>query len=300
MENIEPLISTPKFKFYKIDISSDEIRDHLHKNDIIFHFAAIAPLPDNQENPRLSFMNNVSGTAHLLEVCRLKGVKHFFLASTSAIYENNTIFPSKESDSTSPTLLYSLGKKFCEELCRSFNINYGIPYTVLRLFNVYGPHNDCLRKNPPFIAYIIRSFLEGKQPLLHSNGKQRRDYIFIEDLLDLLTLMVSSLNKCNKKTYNICSGETASVEEIVATTQKIMNTDIQPIYREPYLLWEKNRELWQGAMPILNHIVEKEVNKYSEGSYEQALNDFGWRPKVYFKHGLELTVASLLCFLTKQ
>ncbi len=289
-DNIEPLLRNGRFRFVKMDVLDDKIGDFIEENAIVIHCAGIAPLPENQEHPRLSLSNNVAATANLLEACRIKGAKHFFMASTSAVYENNTEFPSKESDSVDPTILYSLGKKFCEDLCKSFYVNYGLPYTIFRFFNVYGPHHDCLRKNPPFIAYLVKSFLEGKQPLLHSNGKQRRDYIYVDDLLDLIVIIIGSLEKSAGKTYNICSGQTVSVEEIVAMTQEIMNVQISPVYREPHLLWEKNTGLWCGKRPIFTEVVRKEVVKYSEGSYAQAADDYGWKPKVDFRDGLRNTI----------
>lgn len=278
------------FRQIELDILSDTVQDYLQKGDIVVHCAGIAPLPINQEFPKVSLTNNVAGTANLLEACRLKGVKHVFLASTSAVYENSKVFPSKETESVTPFLLYSLGKKFCEDLCASFHTNYGLPYTILRFFNVYGPHHDCLRKNPPLIAYLVKSFLEMKQPLLHSNGLQRRDYIFIDDLLDLLLRMIQSPEKGCAKTYNICSGETVSVQEIVSQVQKLMSTQMQPIYREPSLLWETNQGLWKGELPLHSSIVHHEVTKYAKGSFEQAHADFGWSPRVSFEEGLRLTV----------
>lgn len=279
-----------KFIFHKIDVLSESFIDIVKKDDIVIHCAGIAPLPINQEYPMKSIQNNVAGTANVLEACRIKGSKHFILASTSAVYENSKTFPSKESDPVHPTLLYSLGKKWCEELCESYSVNYNLPYTILRFFNVYGPHHDCLRKNPPLIAYIQQCFQKGVQPLLHSNGKQKRDYIYIDDLLDLILRILVNLEKANTKTYNICSGETISVEEIVKQIQDCMNVQTQPIYREPRLLWQQNTHLWTGEFPILPAVVEKEVVKYSEGDFTQASIDFGWTPKTSFKVGLMTTL----------
>jgi UDP-glucose 4-epimerase len=280
----------PTFIFHKLDILSESFIELVEKGDIVIHCAGIAPLPINQEYPMKSIHINVAGTANVLEACRIKGAKHVLFASTSAVYENTTTFPSKESDSLHPTLLYSLGKKWCEELCESFSVNYKLPFTILRFFNVYGPHHDCLRKNPPLIAYIQQSFLKGVQPLLHSTGKQKRDYIYIDDLLDLILRILNNLDKADKKTYNICSGETTSVEEIVQYIQQCMNVNIQPIYREPALLWQNNTQLWRGDYTILPTAVEKEVNKYSEGDFTQAALDFGWKPSVSFQDGLTKTL----------
>jgi len=290
-----------RLAFHTMNICDKDIVTILQSNDIIIHCAGLAPLPANQENPGHSITNNVAGTANLLEAARVKGVKHVILASTSAIYENNTTFPSYETDKVQPTLIYSMGKKFCEELCQSFNDIYGLPYTVLRFFNVYGPHHDCLRKNPPFIAYLIKELLEKRQPLLHSNGNQRRDYIYIDDLLELIHRIILNLSKANKHIYNVASGESVSVNEIVEIVRTHMNRQqIDPIFRNPVLLWEKNTTLFSGAMPIHEEIVEKEVCKYSQGANQLAITDFDWKPTIGIKEGLIRTIDYTVTCLTNS
>lgn len=291
-------ISSNAFTFVKIDICSSELVQYIQKNDIVIHCAAIAPLPINQENPSFSITNNVSGTANLLEACRLKGAQRIILASTSAVYENSTSFPSRESDPIHPTILYSLGKKFCEDLCDSFYVNYGLTYTICRFFNVYGPHHDCLRKNPPLIAYIVKSFLEGKQPLLHSNGEQKRDYIYIDDILEFFKKIVSNLDTCKNKTYNLCSGESISVKDIVNYIQKYMNIQIDPIYRDPTLLWEKNDALWRGEMPFSKERLVHEVEKYSLGDSTAAQTDFSWKVLTPFSEGILKTLEHMMRLLS--
>lgn len=83
-------------------------------------------------------------------------------------------------------------------------------------------------------------------------------------------------------------------------TKDLMKSSIQPIYREPHLLWEKNTGLWQGHAPILKSVVEKEVTKYSEGSFDQAFRDYGWRPHVEFVDGLRITVESYIMKLRQN
>jgi nucleoside-diphosphate-sugar epimerase len=280
-----------RFKFYKIDIRDKELIDIIQKNDIIIHCAGIAPLPVNQENPFNSISNNVGGTANLLEIARIKGAKHVIFASTSAVYENNDVFPCCEKDEIKPTLIYSLGKKFCEELCVSFNELYGLPYTILRFFNVYGPNHDCLRKNPPFIAYLIREFMSDRQPLLHSNGDQKRDYIYIDDLLNFIDCLIQRLNVANKKTYNVSSGQNISVNDIVNIVKKYMKKEtISPLFRNPLLLWEKNEILFSGEMKISTESVNHEVCKYSLGDNNLAFIDLNWKPCVNPKEGIEKTI----------
>ena len=299
-DNIEWINSVDKDKalFHNIDICNKEIFNIIKKDDIVIHFAAIAPLPINQTNPYESISNNVGGTANVLEACRINGAKHFVLASTSAVYENNENYPSKENFKLNPNLIYSLGKKFCEELCESYNTNYNLPYTIFRFFNVYGPHHDCLRKNPPLIAYLVKEFLENKQPLLHSDGKQSRDYIYVDDLINLLLLVFNNLNIANNKIYNIASEESISVRQIVSYVQNVLKTNIEPIYRDPIKLWENNIELWEGIYPIKHDIVINEITKFSLGDSSLAFNDFGWKAQTSFQDGIIKTINFTVNMLT--
>jgi len=290
-----------RFQLYTVNICHQAIFDIFQCNDIILHCAGLAPLPINQEQPYHSITNNVAGTANVLEAARRNGAQHVVFASTSAIYENNTNFPCKESDPVQPTLIYSLGKQFCEELCQSFFTLYGLQYTVLRFFNVYGPHHDCMRKNPPFVAYLIKSFYEETVPLLHSNGDQKRDYIYIDDLIALVEAVTNNLSTANTKIYNVASGSPVSVNEIVTFVQSHMKKEhILPIFRSPILLWEKNVLLFSGIMPILEENVKKEVCKYSLGDNTQAFRDFQWKPSVSIEEGLARTIAYTIHALCEQ
>jgi UDP-glucose 4-epimerase len=87
------------------------------------------------------------------------GVKRVIFSSTSALYENNKTFPFKESDNINPDLIYSTTKWQAEKLCHSFHHTYKLPIVILRFFNVYGPHQDFKRKQPPLTGYLIKEFL---------------------------------------------------------------------------------------------------------------------------------------------
>jgi len=301
-DNIEWLKSADpnRVLFYNIDICNKEIFNIIEKDDIVIHFAAIAPLPVNQTNPYESISNNVGGTANVLEACRINGARHFILASTSAVYENNENYPSKEDSVLNPNLIYSLGKKFSEELCKSYNTNYGLHYTIFRFFNVYGPHHDCLRKNPPLIAYLVKELLQNNQPLLHSDGTQSRDYIYVDDLIELLFLVFNNLDIANNKIYNISSEESISVKDIVLYVQNMLKTDIEPIYRDPIKLWENNTELWDGIYPIKTEVVVREITKFSLGDSSLAFKDFGWKAKTPFRVGIFNTINDTVQTLTNN
>lgn len=281
-------------KLYQTDIRSPE-SEALYKGiDYVFHFAAISSLPQCQESPAEALSVNVAATAQVLENCRRNNVQKVVFASTSAIYENNKITPFKETDEVNPNLIYSLSKLNAEAICKSYIVNYGLPITTLRFFNVYGPNQNFRRKSPPLIGYIIRELINSRAPTLHSSGEQKRDYVYIDDVIDL-ALKCMTNNASDGKTFNLCSEETASVKDIFEIIAKKLDiTNINPIYKESKNFWKSYSNLYTENYPLRSEIVEKEVNKYSLGTSALAKELLSWSPKTNLETGLGRIVATAL------
>lgn len=272
------------------DVRNNSIRKHVERADYIIHCAGIAPLPDCQSNPQQTISVNVEGTANILELAsRCSNVKRIVFASTSAVYENNQKFPAFESDEVNPDLIYAMSKLQAEMLCKSYASVYNLPVTILRFFNVYGPSQDLNRKHPALTSYIIKSLLDGERPILHSDGEQRRDYVYVEDLCKLVSDVLFKTHK-NGSIINVCSNKTYSVKEIYNTIARIMETNIKPVYREASKMWDKYTELINRSFPISIQRLNKEVNKYAVGSFISARSQFGWKPKTSLEDGLRKTV----------
>lgn len=267
-----------------------------HKIDYIYHIAGIAPLPDCQSNPQEAVDVNVTGTVNILECARLCGVKKVIFASTNAMYENEKSFPTKENNFKLPTLLYPntkyVAERFCESYCQSYDMNV----TCLRFSNVYGPHIDCLRKQPPFIGYMIRELFYDRTPIFHSDGNQRRDYIYVDDLIDLaIKVQFSQGFDC----VNVSSNQNYSVKELYSLACKIMNKSIEANYISSKHYWDKYPELFSGAYPIKENILEHEVNKYSLCDNSYALHTYNWKPKVSIETGLKNVILYETSLLNK-
>lgn len=275
----------------KIDITDKKAIDTLfetEKFDYVYHVAAITPLPDCQMNPNRALEVNVTGTVNILEASRFYGVKNIIFASTSAVYENNTLFPCKEDDFVSPHLIYSSSKKMAEMLCQNYVKVYGMNVTVLRFANVYGPHLDCLRKQPPVAGYLIREYFYNRTPELHSNGEQARDFIFVEDLIDLALLVK---NNEGFDCVNVSSNSTHTINEMDRIIARLMGKEnVIPKYREVKHFWAGYPSLYDGKYPISVDILEKEVIKHTECDNNHAKNTYGWIPKVDFEEGIRRTV----------
>ncbi len=273
------------------DVCDTRMLYELCKNehfDYIYHIAAITPLPDCQLNPARAITVDVAGTVNVLEAARRYGAKNVIFSSTSAVYENCTQFPTKEDDVVPPSLIYSGGKYTAEHFCRSYVDVYGMNVTVLRFANVFGPHIDCLRKQPPVAGYMIRELFYDRAPTLHSDGEQRRDFVYVDDLIDLaIRVRKNEGYDC----VNVSTNTTHSINELYKIISKIMGKEaISPNYVASSNYWKRYPELYEGAFPISEQILDNEVKKFTLCDNTHAAQAYGWRPQVSFEEGLRRTV----------
>ncbi|MCR5626593.1 MAG: NAD-dependent epimerase/dehydratase family protein [Lachnospiraceae bacterium] len=273
------------------DIRDLDFMDSLfekEKFDYVYHIAGITPLPDCQNHPVDAVDVNVRGTVIILDLIRKYGVKKMVFASTSAVYENNKDFPSVETHVEKPSLFYPSTKYTAEQYCKAYWDAYHIPIVCLRFANVFGPHIDCLRTQPPVMGYIIREFMKGNAPVLHSDGEQKRDFIFVDDLIDLAILVLQSEEY---DTVNVSTQTTVTINEITRIiAEKLGTTDIKPEYAETSHYWYRYPELYAKPYPISSQLMENEVLKYTCLSNEHAKEKYGWSPKTSLEEGIAKTV----------
>ena len=199
------------------------------------------------------------------------------------MYENCTAFPTLEYDFPLPTLIYPNTKYCAERFAQSYCDTYGMNVCCVRFANVYGPHVDCLRKQPPFVGYLIRELYYNRTPVFHSDGKQARDYIYVDDLTDLL----EKVQDCKRfDTVNCSSNKSYSVRQIYDISKKIMGKDIEAEYVDSSNYWKKYPQLYEGAYSIKPEVLEHEVNKYSLCDNTHGLARYNWQPKVDIEEGM--------------
>lgn len=272
----------------KGDIRDKELMKDLFEKgqfDYVYNIAGIAPLPDCQSNPCEAVDVNVNGLVHVLELSRIYGIKCVIQASTNAMYENVTHFPTREDDVNAdlPTLIYPNTKYCAERFAQSYCDTYGMNVCCVRFANVYGPHVDCLRKQPPFVGYLIRELYYDRTPVFHSDGKQSRDYIYIDDLTDLL----EKVQSCEGfDTVNCSAKRSYSVRQIYDIAQNIMDKDIEAEYVDSSNYWKKYPQLYGGAYSIKPEILDHEVNKFSMCDNFKASFKYKWEPKVSIEEGM--------------
>ncbi len=157
--------------------------------------------------------------------------------------------------------------------------------TCLRFANVYGPHIDCLRKQPPFVGYMIRELYYDRTPEFHSDGNQRRDYIYVDDLIALALRVVEQPQK-GFDAVNVSSNRSYSVKELYAIASRLMGKNIEAKYCPSSHYWAKYPELYGGAYGIKPEILDHEVNKFSQCDNTHAREVYGWQPQVDIETGL--------------
>lgn len=176
-------VKAPNFTFYQCSIGDfDAVKKVFayHKIDAVINLAARAGVRASVEDPWIYLDTNVKGTLNLLECCKNSDTKKFVLASTSSIYGLNAT-PFKETDNTDrPLAPYSATKKGAEAICHSYHYLAGIDISIPRYFTVYGPAG----RPDMSIFRFIKNIDNGRPIPVFGNGKQTRDFTYIDDIAD--------------------------------------------------------------------------------------------------------------------
>ena len=213
--------------FIKGDIRKINFNDLTSGTDYVFHLAAMASVPLSVEKPEECNDINVNSTVKLLKSAVENDVEKIVFSSSSAVYGENRNMPLKETEMPMPTSPYAASKASCELYLKTFYESYGLNYTALRYFNVFGPRQD---KNSQYAAVIpnfISSLLEGKQAEIYGDGEQTRDFVYIGDIAR------ANINAC-KSDYNgiinIASGKKMTINRLYEIVKDTLGSDLEPKY----------------------------------------------------------------------
>lgn len=258
--------------------------------DTIVHCAAIAPLPECQRNSHRALSQNVAICGSVCDYALSSGSRDIVFFSSGAIYEGTAQFPTCEDTSISTSLIYPttkyIAEQYFEAMCRSHDLNV----TAIRLFNLYGPHQDYFRKQPPLIGYLLASLISDQEAVLYSSGEQCRDYVYIDDLLELVQLSAHKMKDSpiggRFVAVNAGSGKPVSVNTIIEMLETISGRHLKIARRPAAQFWDKYNELFERPIVIDRVIIEREVNKHTQASIEKAREEYGWTTKVSLQHGL--------------
>ncbi|HSB57693.1 MAG TPA: NAD-dependent epimerase/dehydratase family protein [Nitrosopumilaceae archaeon] len=239
------------------NLRSDQVPNNI---SYIIHLAAITDVIYCESNPAESFDVNVKGTKNILEIARKMDSKIIYL-STSHVYGIPKKLPIREDHSRNPTSIYSATKLASEILCESYSKSYGLDVTIIRPFSVYGPNSPSHLVTSRIITQLLT-----KNILSIGNLKPKRDFIYIDDLVSSIEIILKRASSFN--VYNVGTGRSYSILELCKILKKISRRNL-PIKSEK-------------SISRKNEIIKIVSNS-------SKIRKLGWKPKVGIKEGLQLT-----------
>jgi UDP-glucose 4-epimerase len=196
--------------------------------DCVYHLAARVSVSESVLYPRDYNATNVGGTVALIQAVRDAGARRLVFTSSGAIYGDQPDDHVKEDATPNPTSPYAVSKLAAEHYVNTIGALWGIDTVILRVFNAYGPGQQLRPTHPPVVPAVLRQALGGGSIIVHGDGKQQRDFVYIDDVVDALIAAASASN-VNRLTINIGSGVASSINTLVATVGKAMGKDLIPL-----------------------------------------------------------------------
>jgi UDP-glucose 4-epimerase len=253
-------------RFHEIDIVSPAIADVVaaERPDVISHHAAQMDVRLSVASPAFDAEVNILGTIRLLEAAVKNGVgRVIFASSGGAAYGEQERFPARETDRTQPISPYGVSKRSGEHYLFYYHAVHGLPYLALRYANVYGPRQDP-HGEAGVVAIFCEKLLRGEPPRINGDGKQTRDYVFVEDLV---RANLAALDSAHVGPVNVGTGRETDVVALAAKLVALSGRPLAPQHA-PAKAGEQRRSVIDPALA------------------KQAL---GWEPRVALDEGLART-----------
>ena len=200
--------------------------------DYVLHQAAIPSVPRSVKDPISSNRANIDASVNVLVAARDAGVKRLVYAGSSAAYGDTPTLPKREDMPTNPLSPYALQKLVSEQYGQLFTQLYGFETVTIRYFNVFGPHQDPGSPYSGVISLFASALLEGRQPVIYGDGEQTRDFTYVANVVDGVLRAVET-PKASGHVINVATGGRISLNALLRAMNKIVGTNLQPIYQEP-------------------------------------------------------------------
>ena len=252
-------------------IDQDKVNQYTKGCDIIFHLAAFLGVDQVAQNPIITMETENIGTFNIVNAAIKNDVPKIVYASTSGVYGKTDIeYAVNENFDVSPSSSYAIAKRYNEIYLKSVNIKYSIDTFSLRYFNIYGPRQD----NRMVIPRFFEQAMSNKDILVYGNGKQTRDFTFIDDTIDAT---IDIPLKCKgSEIINVAKGEDITMLELAKKIKKITNSN-------------SNIKLVDNPSFRKDYEVEKRY-----GSSQKLLDLIGKKPETSLDDGLKITYNTLI------
>lgn len=266
---------TNKIKFIKGDIRNlTTIKRAARGNQYILHQAALPSVPRSIADPLKSHQHNVNGTLNVFIAARDEKVKRVVFASSSSIYGNRKEYgPQKikikrEAMKPMPLSPYAVNKLATEYYAKVFSHIYGLETVAMRYFNIFGPRQNPKSEYAAVIPKFITDILNNRRPLVHGDGKQTRDFTYIDNAVEANIKSLFSKKVGNGETINIACGDSFSLLQLIKLINNAVGKEIQPRFTDP------------RAGDV----------KHSKADISKAKKLIGYSPTVRFSEGVTKTI----------
>ncbi len=227
----------------------------------IFHLAAQAIVPLAYEDPALTLDTNIMGTVSVLEVARLiPSVTAVVVASSDKAYGKDCQ-GATEDQALSGDHPYDVSKSAADLICTAYFKTYGIPVTVSRFGNIFGPGDLNFNR---IVPGIMKAGIKNEVLELRSDGSFKRDYVYVKDVVDGYIYLAEQIDKSKGEAFNFSSGFNFSVLDLIAKTSQVIGTKVE------YKIVNNQK----------NEIPEQSLN------FSKAEKVLGWKSKCNFEQGI--------------
>jgi nucleoside-diphosphate-sugar epimerase len=205
----------------------------LENVELVFHDAAIPSVPRSVNNPGETHEASVNGTFSLLLAARDRKVRRLVYAASSSAYGDQPESPKRENMRPDPLSPYAVAKLVGEYYGQVFARTYGLETVSLRYFNVFGPRQDPGSQYSGVISRFLLALDRGESPVIYGDGEQSRDFTYVSNVVDA-NLRAAESSEAVGKVINVANGESVTLNELLATVQKLTGrTDIRAKYEPP-------------------------------------------------------------------
>ncbi len=228
-ENIDFLADRDNYTFLKGDVRDlDTCMAACEGVDYVLHQAAWGSVPRSIEMPLVYEEINIRGTLNMMEAARQQGVKKFVYASSSSVYGDHPVLPKVEGEEGNLLSPYALTKRVGEEYGKLYKKLYGLDTYGMRYFNVFGRRQDPDGAYAAVIPRFIRQLLHGETPTINGDGKQSRDFTYIDNVIEANLKAVLAPSEAAGEAFNIAYGGREYLIDIYYDLCKALGRQVEP------------------------------------------------------------------------
>lgn len=228
-KNVNMFTDNPMYEFIEGDIKDfDTCLKACEGVDYVLNQAAWGSVPRSIEMPLFYCANNIQGTLNMLEAARRTGVKKFVYASSSSVYGDEPVLPKKEGREGNLLSPYAVTKMCDEEWAKQYTRHYGLDTYGMRYFNVFGRRQTPDGAYAAVIPKFIKLLLKGETPTINGDGKQSRDFTYIENVIEANLKACLAPSSAAGEAFNIAYGGREYLIDIYYGLTKALGVDIEP------------------------------------------------------------------------